>query len=214
MKNIFYILSVLLITIACIYQKPENAEIKFLNNAVGMAKAANKLLIIEIWAPDGEPGVRLKHDIFENEKNREFLSENFLSLKVSPDDSVYNPLLKHFNLENQSSVIIMDKNGNEIDRTVSYDGNSEEYLQFLLDVSEGRNLYSVVFSTYKKDSLNVNSNYVLAKKLLLRHQLIDAIKHFDRVLQFDPENKFGHNPECILKITGSEIALTCCNTAE
>ena len=75
MKNLFYLLSLLVITFACFYQKPENEEIKFINNAVGKAKVAN------------------------------------------------NALCKHFNLEYQSSGIIMDKNGNEIDRAVNYDGN-------------------------------------------------------------------------------------------
>ena len=116
-------------------------------------------------------------------------------------------MCKHFNLEYQSSVIIMDKNGNEIDRAVNYDGNRDAYLTFLKEVSEGKNLYSVVFSTYKKDTMNINSNYILAKKLLFRYQVTDAIKHFNRVLLYDPENKSGHNTECKIQIAGSEMAL-------
>jgi thiol-disulfide isomerase/thioredoxin len=168
------------------------------------AKAANKLLIIEFRAPECGPCIRLKHDIFENENNREFLNKNFVLVKVSPADSVYKPLWKYYNLEYQSTVIFFDMNGNEIDRTVSYDGNRDAYLNFIKDVSEGVNLYSVVFSTYKKDTMNVNSNYVLAKKLMFRYQVKDAVNHFNKVLLYDRDNKFRHNPECRFRIADLE----------
>jgi hypothetical protein len=102
----------------------------------------------------------------------------------------------------------MDKNGNEIDRTLSYDGNRDAYLNFLQDVSEGRNLYSVVFSTYKKDTLNVTSNYILAKKLLFRYQIKDAVKLFNNVIIYDPYNKCGHKSECEFRIAESQLILT------
>jgi tetratricopeptide (TPR) repeat protein len=76
------------------------------------------------------------------------------------------------------------------------------------EVSEGVNLYSVVFSTYKKDTLNINSNYVLAKKLLFRYQIKDAINHFNKVLLYDQDNRFGYNPECRFRIAEGEVMLT------
>jgi tetratricopeptide (TPR) repeat protein len=208
MKKLFYLLYLTLIIFACVAQRPENGENKFLNEAISKAREANKLLILEFWAPECGPCIRLKHDIFNNEKNSELLNKNFILVQVSPADSVYKPLWKRFNLEYQSSVIFMDKNGNEIDRTVSYDGNRDSYLNFLKEVSEGRNLYSVVFSTYSKDTSNVISNYVLAKKLLFRYQIKDAIRQYRRVLSLDPDNKEGLNPECRYKIAESEYLLT------
>jgi thioredoxin-related protein len=208
MKNLFYLLSIFLIAFACVYRQPEKQEIRFISGAVKEAKVEKKLLIIEFWAPECGPCIRLKHDIFENENYSEFLKNNFVLVKVSPSDSVYKPLWKHYNLEYQSTVIFFDMNGNEIDRTVSYDGNRDAYLNFLQEVSEGVNLYSVVFSTYYKDTLNVNSNYVLAKKLMFRYQVRDAINHFNKVLLYDSDNKFRHNPECRFRIAEGELMLT------
>jgi thioredoxin-related protein len=208
MKKLFYLLSFLMIAFACVYQTPEKEEIKFINAAVKRAKTANKLLIIEFWAPECGPCIRLKHDIFENEKTGEFLNRNFVLVNISQADPVYKPLWNHFNLNCQSTVIYMDKNGNEIDRTVSYDGNRDAYLNFLQEVSMGRNLYSVVFSAYKKDTLNVTSNYVLAKKLLFRYQVKDAASQFRKVLLYDPHDKSGHNTECTSKIAECELLLT------
>lgn len=204
MKNLFYLLSIFLIAFACAYRQPEKQEIKFISGAVKEAKIAKKLLIIEFWAPECGPCIRLKHDIFENENYSEFLNKSFLLVKVSPADSVYKPLWKHYNLEYQSTVIFLDMNGNEIDRTVSYDGNRDAYLNFMNEVSEGVNLYSVVLSTYNKDTMNVNSNYVLAKKLMFRYQVKDAVNHFNKVLLYDQDNKFRHNPECRFRIADLE----------
>ena len=207
MKKIFYILYLILLIFACVAQKPENGEIKFINDAVTNARKANKLLIVEFWAPECGSCIRMKQDIFNNEKTADFLVKNFILVQVSTADSVYKPLWKHFNLGYQSTVIYMDTNGNEIDRTVSYDGNRDSYLNFLKEVSEGRNLFSVVFSTYKKDTLNVFNNYVLAKKLLFRYQIKDAIRHYNKVLSLDPDNKARLNPECRFKISECEQML-------
>ncbi len=186
---------------------PEKKEINFINDAVKKAKTANKLLIIEFWDPECGSCLMLKNGIFENESTRKLLDENFLIVKVSPADSVYTPLRKHFNLNYQSSVIFMDINGNEIDRTVSYDGNRDSYLSFLKEVSEGRNLYCQVFMAYKKDTMDVRNNFLLAKKLLLRHQLKDAIDRFNKVLLLDPRDANGYNKECKQKIEESILNL-------
>jgi hypothetical protein len=150
----------------------------------------------------------LKRDIFENDKNREFLNKYFLLVQVSPVDSLYNPLWKHFKLAYQSSVIFIDSNGNEIDRSVSYDGDKNAYLNFLKEVAEGKNLYKEVFTTYEKDTLDALGNYQLAKKLLFRYQLNDAMKYYNNVLLYDLENKLGLNPECKFKLAESEFILT------
>ncbi len=213
-KNFFFglilVLLVLLVSLAfsSVSQFPEKKEMTFINDAVKKAKQENKLLIIEFWAPECDPSVELKREIFENENVSEFMGENFLVVKVSPVDSVFAPLSKHFNLNYQSSVIFMDNNGNEIDRTVSYDGNRDAYLNFLRNVSEGRNLYCQVFMAYEKDTMDVRNNYLLANKLLFRNDLKDAAKHFNKVLFLDPGNANGYNEECKLKIAESELILS------
>lgn len=208
MKKTFYLLYVLLLIIACATQRPEKQENVFINKAIREAKAANKLLILDFWSPGSATSVALKKEIFDNEKFTGFLDKNFIVNKLSPSDSVYLPLMKRFNVDLQCTVIVMDKNGNEVDRSVGYDGNRDSYINYLKDVSEGKNLYSVVFQTYKKDTMNVRNNYVLAKKYLFRYQLKDAIGLFSRVLALDPDNKQGLNPECRFRIAESELYLT------
>jgi thioredoxin-related protein len=186
--------------LACISQKPEKQEIKFINEAVAKTKNSGKLVIIEFWDPECSSSVRLKDEIFENSRTNQFLNDNFILAKVSPDNPLYEPLWKHLRIEYRNSILILDQNGNEIERTVSYDGNKEAYLKFLKEVSNGKNLYSVVFLAYKKDTLDVLNNYLLANKLLLRYSLKDAIKQYNKVLLYDKHDLLGLNQECKLKI--------------
>ena len=200
MKKLFYIFYLLLIMLACISQKPEKQEIKFINEAVAKTKNSGKLVIIEFWAPESATSVRLNDEIFENTKTKQFLDNNFIIAKVTPADPLYEPLWKHLRIEYRNSVLILDQNGNEIERTVSYNGNKAAYLKFLKEVSAGKNLYNVVFSAYKKDTLDVLNNYLLANKQLLRYSLNDAIKKYNKVLLYDRHDLLGLNQECRLKI--------------
>jgi hypothetical protein len=162
---------------------------------------------MEFWAPECKSSIKLKEEIFENKETEEFLTDNFLLVKISPSDSVYSSLRNHFNLNNQNACVFMDINGNEIDRSVNYDGNRNTYLNFLKDVSEGRNLFCQVFMAYKKDTMDVRNNYLLAKKMLFRCQVKDAINKFNNVISLDPRNSKGYKEECKLKIAESILIL-------
>ncbi len=105
-------------------------------------------------------------------------------------------------------VIYIDKNGNEIDRTVSYNSDRDSYLNFLKDAAVGKNSFGNILSAYQKDTLNVPNTYLMANKLFFRYQLKEAIKQYNKILVLDPDNKFGFNPECSYKIAESELTLT------
>lgn len=207
MKKLFYVIYVLLLMIACISQRPEKQEIRFINEEVSKAKSLNKLLILEFTTPECKACIGLKEDIFENKENAAFLNDNFLVVSVISSDPVYKLLYDHFNLENQSSVIILDQNGNEIERTVSYNKNRKAYISFLKNVSVGKNLYGIVRAAYEKDPLDVQNNYLLAEKLMIRNQIKEAIIHYNHVLIYDRDNKLGLNAECRLRIAESSLIL-------
>jgi thioredoxin-related protein len=193
--------------IACMSQRPEKQEIRFINEEVGKARKLNKLLILEYTAPECAACIRLKKDVFENKENAAFINGNFLVVSITPSNPVYTSLMNHLKLENPGSAIIFDQNGNEIERTVSYNKNREAYLNFLKDVSQGKNLYSIVLAAYEKDPLNGLNNYLLAEKLVLRNQIKEAIIHYNNVLIFDRDNKLGLNRKCRLKIAENSLIL-------
>ena len=209
MKIILVALLFLIVTTGCSNRTSENKEIKlYLRDAVDKANAIDKTLIIEFWASECGPCIRLKRDIFENEKTKGLLTKNFYLVQVSPADSIYKKLWNHFHLAYQSTIIFMDKTGVEIDRTVSYDGNRDLYIDFLKDVAARQNLFIDIYSNYKKDSSDIKINYLLASKYFFRYQLKDATAQFNRVLALDPQNKFGFGSECRYKIAECDLMQT------
>jgi tetratricopeptide (TPR) repeat protein len=209
MKNLIFSFFIALIIFSCTSKREYKKEVvTFINDAVNKAKAADKVLIIEFWAPECGPCIRLKRDIFNHSMTKEFLDSSFVIVPVSPADSIYKPLWNHFNLNYQSSVIFIDQKGNEVDRTVSYNSDRDLYLNFLKEVSAGKNLFNDVISAYQKDTSNITNSYLMANKLFLRYQLNDAIKQYNKVIKSDPDNKLGFNPECTYKIAESELTLT------
>jgi|WetSurMetagenome_2_1015567.scaffolds.fasta_scaffold03902_3 thioredoxin-related protein len=205
MKKLFYVLYIFLLLIACISQKPEKQDVRFINAAVASAKQANKLLILEFTSPACVSCTMLNKDIFLNEENKRFLNENFKIIQVSPSDSVYKSLINRFGFDNQSSVIFFDHNGNELDRTVNYDGNREAYMEFVRNVSQGKNLFSVVLAAYNKDTLDVHNCYLMAEKFRFRNMPANAITQYRKVLASDRNNKYGLNQDCLLKIEKARL---------
>ena len=194
-------MSVLLVIVSCSQNFIDNKEVKlYLRDAVSKIKATEKTLVIEFWAPECGPCIRLKRDIFENEKTKELLTKNFYLVQVSPADSIYKKLWKHFQLFYQSTIIFIDKAGVEIDRTVSYDGNRDLYINFLNEVATKQKLFIDIYSTYLKDTADVTVNYQLARKYFFRYQLKDAVRQYEKVIALDKENKLGFNSESKYKI--------------
>jgi tetratricopeptide (TPR) repeat protein len=206
MKKFLPILAVLLIIPGCSHQIPDKRDVKiFLKTAVESAKSFDKTLIIEFWAPECGPCIRLKRDIFENDQTRKLLGDNFYIVPLSPSDSIYRKLWDHFHLAYQSTVIFIDKSGKEVDRTVSYDGNRDLYINFLKDVASGQNLFADLYPACQKDPSDVKLNYLLAGKYFFRYQLKEAIAQYSKVLELDPENKDGFSSECRYKIAECDL---------
>jgi len=207
MKKLFYIIYPLLLLLACMAHTPEKVEIKFINEAAAKARKENKLLILGFLSPTDYDAARLQKDFFGNDKIRQFLSDNFVFINIQASDSVFAALTGRFKPASQSELIFLDQNGNEIDRSAGYQGDSEAYLKFLQDISAGKNLFSVVYSAYKKDSLDVRNNYLLAGKMMFRNRTDEALRLYNKVLAYDKQNKLGLNQECILKILDSQKLL-------
>jgi len=199
MKNVLILLVIVVISSSCANRK------QAINNHVFIEETINKLtnkkvLIVEFWAPTCNPCIKLKNDIFENDHNKDFLNENFILVKISPNDSIYKSLFKYYNLNTQSTVLFFDKSGVEIDRSVGYNGNKKDYMDFLYDISQRKNLFQEIYTKYKKDSSDININYQLAKKYQFRYENSNAVNHFKFIVESDSLNQYGYKSECSFRI--------------
>lgn len=199
MKNIIIITIFSFIACSCIKQERTIKNHAFVDHYINTLPK-NKTLILEFWAPSCGTCLKLKNDIFDNAKNHDFIQKNFVLARVSPANPVYKSLFKHYNLQMQPSVLFFDGNGNEIERSVGYNGNKELYLQFLNDIVKKKNLFHKIYSNYRKDTSDINLNYQLAKKYLFRYENQKAKKIFEFILRNDPLNEYGFNSECNFRI--------------
>jgi tetratricopeptide (TPR) repeat protein len=206
MKNVLVLFFTALISLSILADN--HVVDSFINEKVQEAKKSNKLPVLEFWAPSCGPCVRLKREIFENDLYKEFLNMRFFIVPISPSDSLYNPLWKSYRLVYQSTIVYLDKSGDEIDRTVSYDGNKDAYISFMNNVSEGKNLFRDILQTYKADTNNVPALFALAKKLTMRYELKGANNYFTKVLLLDPSNNNGLNCESRFRIAENELMLS------
>jgi len=186
----------------------ESKEYLTIKRAAQLAADKKKMLVVEFWAPSCNPCMGLKRDIFDNSFYAEFINKQFHLIKVSPADSVYKPLWKYYNLEYQSTVIYVDAHGNEMDRTVGYNGDRDGYIAVMKEIARRKNLYKDVVRQYRRDTLNVSNGYAMARKLATRYEFHDALKLFQRVLHSDPKNNLGRQAECIFRIAEIDLTLT------
>jgi thioredoxin-related protein len=200
MKGIIIIIITSLFATSCLKQDSTVNNHRFVSDHINNLQNNNQTLIVEFWAPSCSPCIKLKNDIFDSDKNSDFIKNNFILVTVSPADSLYNALFKYYNLQTQSTVLFFDKKGNEIDRSVGYDGNKELYLEFLNNIVNREKLYHEIYSDYLKDTSDIISNYLLAKKFLFRYENQRAVKLFKFILLNDTLNKHGFNSECSFRL--------------
>jgi thioredoxin-related protein len=205
MKNYISLIIISLIITSC--QKQEEVIINhpFVHEYIESLDKDDKTLIVEFWASTCSSCIKLKNDIFENDQNTGFLNENFVLLKVSPSDSIYKSLFKYYKLNAQSSVLFFNSKGEEIERSVGYDGNKDVYMSFLNDITNRENLYSDVYKNYVEDTTDIKYNFLLAKKRLFRYENQKSIAHFNYILKNDSDNAFGYHSECLFRIAEYEF---------
>lgn len=207
MKNYFYILMILVFSFVLQSQAGETKERLYVKSAARKAAQEHKLLAFEFWSPSCGSCMAMKRDIFENKIHSSTVEKYFLLVPVSPADSIYNSFWNYFKLEYQSSVIYIDKNGNEIDRTVGYNGDRDGYLKLLKVIAYGKNLYKDVLRKYRRDTLRLSNCLLMARKLAARYELEEAGRLYKRILSSDPADKQRLRAECLFNIAEMEYTL-------
>ncbi len=201
---------IILMFFAWVFQlKADDLKLKdYVKKEAEKAAKENKMLVIEFWAPSCNPCMALKRDIFENKLQVELIHKYFSVLPFSPADSIYKPLFSFYNLEFQSSIIYVDKQGNEIDRTIGYNGDRDIYMGLMQEILKGRNVYTDVLREYNKDSLNLQNCFIMAKKLASRYEYDEASRLFNKILLADPADRQGMRIESLYNVAEIEFIKT------
>ena len=86
-------------------------------------------------------------------------------------------------------VLILDGNGEEVDRIVRYNNDPDQYVQKLDNFIKGKNTMRTIEERYKNNKNDLNTVYKLAKAYYDRLRFKEAIKYFEILLNNPGKSK-------------------------
>jgi len=161
------------------------------SEVLSKAKQENKPMLVDVYATWCGPCKRLDKIVFSDDEAGKFINSQFISLKVDGEKGEGPELLKKFNIPGYPTILLVNQNGEEIDRLVGFDGNKEEWMQTLKDYLEGKNTLQDYLSRLETEGDDVNLNYELAEKYVYREEEGKALKYYQRVVELDPADEMG-----------------------
>ncbi len=155
--------------------------------------------------------------VFQDEKVGKFINTYFISSKINGKEGEGPELKKKLSVPGYPTVIFMNSDGEELYRTLGFDGNKETYLLLLdyfasgiwkgtedkkMNVLDMKSPYPLIANSLTDDLLkltgdpdNVDLNFMLALKYTAQYEPDKAIPYFTKVVAIDPQNEKGYADE-------------------
>ncbi len=138
--------------------------------------------------------------VFQDVEIGNFINENFMSIRLNVKTGDGQKFKEDFNVFGFPTVVFVGPDGKEIDRTIGFNGDKDNYFAIIQDYAAGRNTLGALVIAYQEDTLSVEANYLLANKYYDRRQNRLAYQHYHNVLKLDAADQAGLNQECAFKI--------------
>ncbi|UCE19793.1 MAG: tetratricopeptide repeat protein [Gemmatimonadota bacterium] len=97
------------------------------------------------------------------------------------------------------TVVLLDSNGEEIDRILGYRG-PEPFIKQIENYEAGIGTFLSVLKEFEADPMDVHLNFEVAEKYYGRGDLDDAVTHYERVFLLDQWNEKGKSDVAIYYI--------------
>jgi thiol-disulfide isomerase/thioredoxin len=121
--------------------------------------------------------------VFIDKSASEYINSQFIALKVVKNEGESKELKEKFNVPGYPTVIVLDNQGEERDRIIGFGGENDSYVQKIKDYAEGKNTLDQFVKRYNSDTLNVESNFSLAKKYINRFER-------EKTVELDPKSEY------------------------
>jgi len=108
-------------------------------------------------------------------------------------------LVKKFNVSSYPTVILLDKEGKEIDRIVGF-GSSEHFMLTVRRYLAGERTLSWYHSEFEKNGNNPKFAYALTRKYKDRDDYDKVAIYSQKILEIDPDDKTGFGEEARFNI--------------
>lgn len=103
--------------------------------------------------------------------------------------------------------MLLNPEGQEIDRVLGFDGNRDEYFQRLQDFAAGKGTLLSLLAKLEKDPDDVETNFKAGKRYVDRFEWENVQPYFLKVLEKDPGDERGFKPEATFNLAVYETRI-------
>ena len=167
-KPIIRNLAVTLLLFTSFYCNSNNEEYPWVNIALEkmINDSSNKMILVDfetdwcVWCD------RLDSDTYTDPRVIDFAKNNLISKKIDAEKSNGPDQKKKYRVRGYPTILLLDGEGNEIDRIVGY-RPPDEFLKELTRIKKRENTLSDLLTRYKKDINNSTNQIDLAEKYIM-----------------------------------------------
>jgi tetratricopeptide (TPR) repeat protein len=145
--------------------------------------------------------------VWQDEEVGNFVNEKFIPLRITPSDKGYRQTRADYKVRGTPTVLLLNPQGEEIDRTIGFDGKRDAYFQTIQDLSQGKDTLLSLMAKLEENSDNVEANFKIGKRYIDRHEWENVQPHFAKVLEKDPEDEKGFKSESTYNLAVFELRI-------
>jgi len=145
--------------------------------------------------------------VWQDKEVGNFVNARFIPLRFTPADENYRQIRTDHNVRGTPTVLLLNPQGEEIDRTLGFNGKRDEYFQVLKDFTEGKNTLLSLMKELKKNPDDVETNFMIGKRYVDRYEWESVQPFFAKVLEMDPEDEKGFKSESVFNLAVFETRI-------
>lgn len=198
MKKLFLII---FICILSGFAQAKSEEVNFIKGTfdeiLNLAKTENKIVMIDFFTDWCKWCVELDNVVYKNDEVAQYANANQINWKIDAEKGEGIELAKRYKVTGYPTVIFIQPDGTEIDRIVGY-LKPKQFLQMMKNYNEGVNTIGKIKLSLLEDPNDVVANYMMGKKYIDYYQVESALPYLKKVLELDPDNKYGYTDNAML----------------
>jgi tetratricopeptide (TPR) repeat protein len=145
--------------------------------------------------------------VWQDKEVGDFVNSRFIPLRFSPADKDYRRIRNEHNVRGTPTVILLNPQGEEIDRTIGFNGKRDEYFQAIRDLSTGKGALLSLLSELEENPDDVETNFKIGKRYIDRNEWKNVQPYFAKVLEVDPEDEKGFKTESTYNLAIYELRI-------
>jgi tetratricopeptide (TPR) repeat protein len=166
-----------------------------LRDAINKAKVYNRKIFLDFYTTWCSTCMQLDKEVFQREIGAS-LSKEFVCLRMDAEAGEGKEFAAKFNVISYPTVILLDREGMEIDRILNYDDPSN-FMKLVFDYAEGKGVIASIEEKLATDNKNIHLLFSAGEKYAFRGEEIKANRYLGRVVELDAKNSKGYSDRAL-----------------